>query len=37
MIGWGTGKEWDDVYNFFAKGNTWSDKQLIKCFSEERR
>ena len=21
MIGWGTGKEWDDTYNFFSKGN----------------
>jgi hypothetical protein len=37
MIGWGTGKEWDDTYNFFAKGNAWTYKQLLKCFSEERR
>jgi hypothetical protein len=36
MIGWGTGKEWDDTYNFFAKGNAWSYKQLVKCFSEKR-
>jgi hypothetical protein len=35
MIGWGTGKEWDDTYNFFAKGNVWSYQQLVKCFTEE--
>ena len=37
MIGWRTGKEWDDACNFFAKGNAWTYKQLVKCFSEERR
>ena len=35
MIGWGTGEEWDDTYKFFAKGNEWSYRQLVKCFSEE--
>ena len=36
MVGWGTGTEWDETYNFFAKGNAWSYQQLVKCFSEER-
>lgn len=35
MVGWGTGKEWDDAYKFFAKGNEWSYKQLVKRFSEK--
>jgi hypothetical protein len=30
MIGWGTGKEWDDAYAFFAKGNKWTYEELIK-------
>ena len=30
MIGWGTGKEWDDAYVFFAKGNKWTYEELIK-------
>lgn len=37
MIGWGTGKEWDETYNFFAKGNAWTFEQLVKSFSQERR
>ncbi|HXP62444.1 MAG TPA: SRPBCC domain-containing protein [Dongiaceae bacterium] len=37
MVGWGTGKDWDEAYNFFAKGNAWSYKQLVKCFSADRR
>jgi Activator of Hsp90 ATPase homolog 1-like protein len=37
MIGWGTGKEWDETYNFFATGNAWSYSQLVKSFSEERK
>jgi len=30
MIGWGTGKEWDDTYQFFTKGNKWTYEQLVK-------
>lgn len=37
MIGWGTGKEWDETYKFFAKGNAWSYRQLVKCFSGEQK
>jgi hypothetical protein len=37
MIGWGTGKEWDETYDFFAKGNAWSYNHLVKSFSEERK
>jgi hypothetical protein len=32
MIGWGQGKEWDDTFNFFAKGNEWTYRQLTKSF-----
>ena len=32
MIGWGIGKEWDETYFFFEKGNEWSYEQLIKRF-----
>lgn len=34
MIGWGQGKEWDDAFNFFAKGNEWTYRQLTKSFME---
>lgn len=30
MLGWGTGKEWDETYAFFAKGNKWTYDELIK-------
>jgi hypothetical protein len=30
MVGWGSGKDWDDAYHFFAKGNTWSYQQLLR-------
>lgn len=32
MIGWGQGKEWDDTFYFFAKGNEWTYRQLTKSF-----
>jgi uncharacterized protein YndB with AHSA1/START domain len=32
MIGWGKGKEWDDTYSFFEKGNKWSYEHLIRRF-----
>jgi uncharacterized protein YndB with AHSA1/START domain len=32
MIGWGTGKEWDDVYEKFQMGNRWTYQQLVKHF-----
>jgi hypothetical protein len=32
MIGWGTGAEWDKIYDFFAKGNKWTYEQLTKLF-----
>lgn len=31
MIGWGKGSEWDKTYEFFAKGNEWSYKELLKA------
>ena len=31
MIGWGTGPEWDKTYQFFAKGNLWTYKELLKA------
>jgi uncharacterized protein YndB with AHSA1/START domain len=33
MLGWGTGPEWDKTYDFFAKGNDWSIKQLVNCLN----
>jgi len=33
MLGWGTGPEWDKTYDFFAKGNDWSLKQLVNCLT----
>jgi len=32
MVGWGQGKEWDETYTFFEKGNKWSYQQLVKRF-----
>ena len=32
MIGWGTGNDWDKAYDFFAKGNEWTYKELIKNY-----
>ncbi len=37
MVGWGEGKEWDDTYAFFAKGNLWTYKQLLKSFPEKAK
>ncbi|HVT61776.1 MAG TPA: SRPBCC domain-containing protein [Thermoanaerobaculia bacterium] len=34
MVGWGTGDEWDKAFEFFARGNEWSYKNLAKCFSQ---
>lgn len=33
MVGWGNGKEWDEVYRFFAKGNESSYQQLFNFLS----
>jgi len=30
MIGWGRGKEWDQTYDFFVKGNEWTYRELLK-------
>ncbi len=30
MIGWGQGKDWEKTYDFFAKGNEWTYKELLK-------
>ena len=32
MIGWGSGPEWDKTYNFFARGNEWTFRNLVKAF-----
>jgi activator of Hsp90 ATPase-like protein len=37
MVGWGTGKEWDDAYDFFARGNEWTYKQLVSRFSKPNK
>ena len=33
MIGWGNGPEWDQCYDFFARGNEWTYKQLSRVCS----
>jgi len=33
MVGWGVGKDWDETYQFFAKGNKWTYQQLVNSFS----
>lgn len=37
MVGWGTGKEWDNAFGFFAKGNEWTYKQLVKSFAADKK
>jgi len=31
MVGWGSGADWDKAVAFFAKGNEWSYRNLVKC------
>jgi len=33
MVGWGAGKDWEQTYDFFARGNTWTYRQLAKYLS----
>jgi uncharacterized protein YndB with AHSA1/START domain len=33
MVGWGEGKDWDQTYSFFEKGNKWSYEELLKRFT----
>lgn len=33
MVGWRSGEEWDKAFEFFARGNEWSYKSLVKCFA----
>ena len=33
MVGWGTGKDWDQTYDFFARGNEWTYRQFAKDLS----
>jgi hypothetical protein len=33
MVGWGTGKDWDQTYDFFARGDEWTYRQLAKYLS----
>ena len=30
MVGWGTGDNWNQVHEFFVKGNTWTYEELFK-------
>jgi len=32
MTGWGNGSDWDKVYSFFEKGNSWTYNELLKNF-----
>jgi len=35
MVGWGTGKDWDQTYDFFARGNEWTYRQFAKSLSSQ--
>jgi uncharacterized protein YndB with AHSA1/START domain len=37
MVGWGTGKDWDQTYDFFARGNEWTYRELAKYLSSRDR
>jgi uncharacterized protein YndB with AHSA1/START domain len=37
MVGWGTGKDWDQTYDFFAQGNEWTYRKLAKYLSSRDR
>lgn len=37
MVGWGTGKDWDQSYDFFARGNEWTYRKLAKHLSSRDR
>ena len=37
MVGWGTGKEWDETYNFFARGNAWTCQKLVESFTPRQK
>jgi hypothetical protein len=37
MVGWGVGKDWDDAYQFLARGNEWTYQQLVKSFSNGQK
>jgi len=30
MVGWAKGSDWNKIYDFFAKGNTWTYEQMLK-------
>lgn len=34
MVGWGQGKEWDEAYTFFEKGNEWTFQKLLKSLKK---
>jgi uncharacterized protein YndB with AHSA1/START domain len=36
MVGWGTGKDWDQTYEFFARGNEWTYRQLATYLSSRK-
>lgn len=33
MTGWGDGTDWDKTYDFFARGNEWTYKELLKNYN----
>jgi hypothetical protein len=37
MVGWGQGKQWEDTFNFFSKGNRWTYTQLVKAMTNEKQ
>jgi uncharacterized protein YndB with AHSA1/START domain len=37
MVGWGAGKDWDQTYEFFARGNEWTYRELAKYLAVRDR
>ena len=34
MVGWRQGKEWDEAYTFFEKGNEWTCQKLLESLKK---
>ena len=34
MVGWGQGKDWDEAYAFFERGNKWTFQKLLRSFKK---
>jgi hypothetical protein len=37
MVGWGVGKDWNKAYEFVARGNEWTYRELATYLSSRQR